>query len=150
MDKNIFLAKKTAKVKPKVKVNNVDALIGLVDKHNDYINANDLEDQTINYEDYFNKNKPEFIEGKQDIGEEINYIQNQLWKIQKDKRYVPDYEDMKLMGDDEFNNLLYSEGRSKESRKDREVYDEFSDDIFTKQLDDAIANEPQPRRRPSA
>ena len=90
--------KKSAKVDP------IDKLIGMIDQYNSHIITNDLNDEKINIESLFDKNSPSYLEGKQDINEDTNYIQNQLYKLQKDKRYVPDYEDL---DNPNGNNLTY-------------------------------------------
>ncbi len=80
----------------------------LVQEHNDIIYGNDLDDRPIPYVDYFNKNSPQYLNGNESINEEKKYVQNRLWKLQGDDRYVPSYEDTEVMDDEEFTKYMDS------------------------------------------
>jgi len=108
-------------------MNPMDKLTSLVQGYNDYISGFDLPDQRINMENYFNKNDPAYIDQSQmeenlaqSIAEENKYVQNRLWKLQKDDRYIPDYEDMDAMDDIEYetymNNVINASYDSKPKR----------------------------------
>lgn len=98
---------KESRVEPpgRVAVDPMDGLSAMVKQYNDYISANDLNDQRIEYADYFNRDSPSYIDqtDPQGIDSEGQYLQNQLYRLQKDKRYIPDYEDVMEMSDEEFN-----------------------------------------------
>ncbi len=73
-------------------------------QYNDFISANDLNDSRINLEDYFNPDSPNHLDptDPQGIDAEGKYIQNQLYRLQKDQRYVPTYDDAMEMSDEDF------------------------------------------------
>ena len=81
-----------------------DELYRQVKRYNDFISSNDLNDSRINLEDYFNQDSPNYLDptDPQGIDAEGQYIQNQLYRLQKDQRYVPDYEDAMEMSDEDF------------------------------------------------
>ncbi len=81
-----------------------DELYRQVKRYNDFIASNDLNDSRINLEDYFNTDSPNYLDptDPQGIDAEGQYLQNQLYRLQKDDRYVPDYEDAMEMSDEEF------------------------------------------------
>ncbi len=74
----------------------------MVNYHNDIIEFEELPDRTIPYVEYFDRNSPSFIENNESLGEEIKYVQNRLYKVLGDPKYVPDHEDMETMDDDTF------------------------------------------------
>ncbi len=130
--------KSTPKQK-KVKAPTMDDLQNLVMGHNDIIYGNDLPDQTINYANYFDQNDPSYLEGNESLGEELNYVQNRIWKLQGDKRYVPDYEDTETMNDQEFNDFIgLAEKKSNTTKQKPNKLDKMSDKNFTKILDSKI------------
>ncbi len=103
----------------------------LVQEHNDYIYGNDLDDRTIPYVEYFNKNSPSFLDGNESIGEELKYVQNRLWKLQGDGRYVPDYEDTETMSDQEFSDYMDKLGMAtQEDNLSVPAIDDLSDQDF--------------------
>ncbi len=75
-------------------VSSHQALLDTVDRYNSYIDANDLNEEKINFQDYFDENSPLSLQDGQDVDAEGQYLQNQLFRMQKDQRYVPDYEDI--------------------------------------------------------
>ncbi len=107
----------------------------LVQEHNDYIYGNDLDDRTIPYVEYFNKNSPSFLDGNERIGEEMKYVQNRLWKLQNDGRYVPDYEDTEVMNDQEFSDYMDKLGMTtQEDNLSVPAIDDLSDQDFEQLL----------------
>ena len=82
----------------------LDSVFALAKQYNDFIAANDLNDSRINLDDYFNQDSPNYLDqtDPQGIDAEGQYIQNQLYRLKGDKRYVPDYEDVMSMPDEEF------------------------------------------------
>ncbi len=130
---------KTPKQK-KVKAPTMDDLATMVQGHNDIIYGNDLNDQTINYADYFDRNDPSYLEGNESLGEELMYVQNRIWKLQDDKRYVPDHSDTETMTDQEFNDFIgLAEKRDGNTSKvKRNKLDRMSDKKFSELLDTQV------------
>ncbi len=96
----------------KAPVDPSQALYDVVQRYNDHILANDLNDNKINLEDYGNPDSPNYLDPNdpQRYDEESRYLKNQLYKLQGDKRHVPTYEDTEEMSDEEFEayeELLY-------------------------------------------
>jgi hypothetical protein len=124
----------------------IESLSPLVQKYNDYIMANDLNDNLIDVRDYANKNSPSFLNGEPfGINEEKDYLQNQLWRLQNDERYTPDYEDLDSLTDDEYeayiSKLMAPDDNSVARSYKKDKMDKMSDENFTKYLDNAIKNE---------
>ena len=142
---NRIAAKKSKTPKQKkVKAPTMDDLATMVQNHNDYVYAFDLPDPTINYEDYFNKDDPSFIDSKEGLGEEMKYVQNRIYKLQGDKRYVPDYEDVRELNDSDYEKYMTGLITGTIDPKQKEVsipankLDTMSDKNFTKILDSKI------------
>ena len=78
-----------------------DTLRSMVDQYNTYIHQNDLPDNTVDFNAYSDVNNPNSLDlnDTMQIKEEQKYLQNQLYRMQKDKMYVPDYEDVEEMDD---------------------------------------------------
>ncbi len=117
-----------------VRKNSFAPLTKLVNEHNAYIDLNDLNDPKIDVNDYYDKNSPSYLE-KNDtmgIGEERDYLQNQMFRMQGDKRYVPDYEEMKKMSDDQYMKFIDDIGMVEGNGSDENVsdFDKMSDDQF--------------------
>ncbi len=131
---------KTPKQKKKVKVPTMDDLQNLVQNHNDYVYAFDLPDSTIDYSDYFNKDDPSYLDNNESLGEEMKYVQNRIYKLQGDKRYLADYEDTETMNDQEFSDFLgvAEKKDSNTSKQKPSKLDKMSDKNFTKILDSKI------------
>ena len=81
-----------------------DALHQMVQRYNDYISTNDLNEERIEYADYFNRDSPNHLDQNdpQGIDAEGQYLQNQLYRLKGDKRYVPTDEDISEMSDEDF------------------------------------------------
>jgi len=76
----------------------------MVQRYNDYISTNDLNEERIEYADYFNRDSPNHLDQNdpQGIDAEGQYLQNQLYRLKGDKRYVPTDEDISEMSDEDF------------------------------------------------
>ncbi len=124
----------------KVKAPTIDDLATIVQGHNDIIYGNDLPDQTINYANYFDQNDPSYLDSKEGLGEELKYVQNRIWKLQGDKRYVADYEDTETMTDQEFNDFIgLAEKRDGNTSKQKpNKLDRMSDKKFSELLDTQV------------
>jgi len=97
----------TRRRKAQEKLNPVNELRGLVQEHNAYIRGNKLADSLIDLQDYQNPNSPQYLDGSRfGINEEKNYVQNQLYRMQKSDKYIPDYEDWDNMNDEDFEDNL--------------------------------------------
>ncbi len=89
---------------PKAPNDPFQTLYELSKRYNDFIVENNLNEHKVNYDDFFDRNSPSYIDptNRQDVDETEQYILNQLYRMQKDDRYVPDYEDYQEMTDEEF------------------------------------------------
>ena len=112
-DKPIVESKATLK---KEKRSPRDVISSLVKQYNDLLIQNDVKDDPIRFEDYDNNDSAYYLDWNDNtqVDSEKEYLQNQIWKLQGDKRYVPDYEDVMSMPDDKFEaytKQLFSNGR---------------------------------------
>ncbi len=119
-------------------------LTKLVNELNAHIDLNDRSnDQKINVDDYSDQNSPHYID-KNDtdsIKEEQSYLQNRIYKLSGDKRYVPDYEDAKQMNDTEFMEFIGDIGMEKDENGTGKVYEihDKTDDLTDDEFTDAIS-----------
>ncbi len=130
--------KKTAQKKPAKKQEDnasIDGLYSMVTKYNDFIDQNDLPEAKVNFDDFFNKDRPSYISGKDDIVEERKHLQNQFYRLNGDKRFIPTYEDLK---DGDFSDMLGELENPTEPIQKPSKLDKLSDDTITEIMSDLI------------
>lgn len=126
----------------------MDGLYQLVRLYNEAIDQDDLNEQKVDFNEYFDEESPNYIDptDPRSVDREARYLMNEFYRLKKDPQYVPDYEDVQEMNDRDYEDYIKSLGLEQEKEPVRSDFDNMSDDQFTNIVDKFTGSEPSKKQ----